>query len=84
MKKSSTFSVFKKNEYQLRYFILSLMEGTFRYAEDETQAKKNTKSHVTFKYTDVFSIVPDHSNGGRDIDFSGEKAYPFPFTLMLS
>jgi hypothetical protein len=39
---------------------------------------------VNFKYTDVFSVLADHANGGKTIDFSGEKAYPFPFTLMLS
>ena len=29
-------------------------------------------------------MIPDQGNGGKSIDFSGEKAYPFPFTLMLS
>ena len=84
MKKSSTFSVFRKNEFQLRYFILSVSEGTFRYASDEQDAKKNMKAGVNFKYSDIFSIKPDLSNGGKTIDFSGEKAYPFPFSLMLS
>lgn len=84
MKKSSSFSLFRHNEYQLRYFVLSVSDGSFRYAQDETECKKNNKSNVQFKFTDVFQVIPDESNGGRSIDFSGEKAYPFPFTLMLS
>ena len=84
MKKSSSFSVFRKNEFQLRYFVLSVSEGTFRYGSDEQDCKKNTKTAVTFKFTDIFTVKPDLSNGGKTIDFSGEKAYPFPFSLMLS
>jgi hypothetical protein len=84
MKKSSTFSVFRKNEYKLRFFVLSLTEGTFKYAADEAEAKKSSKSGVTFTYKDLFSVIGDHSNGGKTVDFSGEKSFPFPFTLMLS
>ena len=84
MKKSSSFSVFRKNEYQLRYFVLSVSDGTFRYASDEQECKKNIKAGVSFKHTDLFTVTPDLSNGGKLIDFSGEKSYPFPFSLMLS
>jgi hypothetical protein len=44
MKKSSTFSVFRKNEYQLRYFIVNLSNGTFKYTNDEFESKKNNKA----------------------------------------
>ena len=84
MKKSSTFSVFRKNEYQLRYFVVNLSDGTFKYTNDEFESKKNPKSGVLFRFTDLFSVQADHGNGGKTIDFSGEKAYPFPFTLSLS
>lgn len=63
---------------------MSVSEGSFRYAQDESECKKNNKSNVQFKFTDVFQVIPDLSNGGKTIDFSGERAYPFPFTLMLS
>ena len=54
MKKSSSFSLFRKNEFQLRYFVLSVSDGSFRYAQDESECKKNNKSNVQFKFTDVY------------------------------
>lgn len=83
MKKSSSFSIFRKNEYQLRYFVLSVSEGRFRYTTDEGEAKENQFAGVHFSYADMFKVIPDFSENGKAIDFSGEKSYPFPFTLNL-
>ncbi len=63
--------------------MLSISEGRFRYTTDETEAKEKPFAGVNFSFSDIFKITPDHANGGKTIDFSGEKAYPFPFTLML-
>lgn len=32
-------------------------------------------------YYDILEVIPDNSNKGKSIDFSGLKDYPFPFTI---
>ena len=82
MKKASTGSFFRRGEFQLRYFVLSIPEGTFRYTETDAEARKKDAGKL-YTHKDLFKVLGDHSEGGRQIDFSGERAYPFPFTLFL-
>ena len=77
MKRTSSASLFNKNTFQKRFFILSLIEKTIRYAATEFDAKRG-KGEV-FRSEDLQGVREDFSNGGRSIDFSGEREYPFPF-----
>ena len=80
MKRASKNSIFRSGEFSKRYFTLSVNEGTFRYTDTENDAKKPGKGEF-FKFTDILEIMADYSNGGKTIDFSGERDYPFPFTI---
>ncbi len=84
MKKTSENSVFRKNEFQLRYFTLSISDGVLRYGKDQQELAKNKNAGRHFSYFDMVDIQEDFSNNGRDVDFSGDKTYPFPFRLLLS
>ena len=46
----------------------------------------STNIHVTFNtplLIDINEIKSDFTNGGKTIDFSGERQYPFPFSIVL-
>ena len=44
---------------------------------------RNKSAGTQFSYHDMIDIQEDFSNNGRDVDFSGDKNYPFPFRLQL-
>ena len=83
MKRTSQNSVFRKNEFQLRYFSLSVSDGVLRYGKDQAELAKNPNSGTSFTIEDMKDLQEDFSNNGRDVDFSGEKNYPFPFKIQM-
>jgi hypothetical protein len=85
MKKNSHKSLFSANELVKRFFSLNVEEGTFAFFTDENEWKANKKEGKgkRFSLLDIMGLLPNFSNGGKSIDFSGEKQYPFPFTVTL-
>jgi len=75
--------VFRKNEFQLRFLILSISDGIFKYGNDQFALSKDSSAGTQFTYQDIINVQPDFSNNGRNLDFSGEKNYPFPFKILL-
>lgn len=84
MKRAGAASIFNADEFQKRFFVLSVTEGTIRFVKDEQTAQKNLKAGKLFSFTDINSIQGDYSNGGKTVDFSGERNYPFPFKIELN
>lgn len=74
--------MFSANEFQKRYFILSVSEGTFRFTMDY-DAAMNPKAGKLFMFSDINEIKADYADGGKAIDFSGDKNYPFPFCVKM-
>ena len=42
------------------------------------------KQGKVFEYTDILAVFDDFSDGGKAIDFSGERQYPFPFGVNMT
>ena len=42
------------------------------------------KQGKKFDYTDILAVFDDFTEGGKAIDFSGEKQYPFPFGVNMT
>jgi hypothetical protein len=56
-------------------------DGLLRYGKDKAELAKNPDSGRSFSIDEIMDIKEDFSNNGRDVDFSGEKNYPFPFKI---
>ena len=41
------------------------------------------KQGKVFDYTDILAVFDDFTEGGKAIDFSGERQYPFPFGVNM-
>ena len=81
LKRNSKNSMFRPNEYVKKYFILSINEGTIRYANSEEELKKNPNAGTSYSYVEIEKIQTDYSDNGKTIDFSGDRNYPFPFGI---
>ncbi len=60
-----------------------MSDGIFKYGNDQFALTKDSTAGTQFSYQDILDVQPDFSNNGRNVDFSGEKNYPYPFKITL-
>jgi hypothetical protein len=54
-----------------------------RYGRDQNEMIKGLDAGTSFSIHDMIEIWENYSNNGRDVDFSGDKNYPYPFKIEM-